>query len=87
MPEVIPFPVKKRGLSEIVQRLVEIGKVLHVPDAEILLACSDFHEMIAFSRKYNQSLNWIVFGNPDEMIVTSYRVKPDDRYDVPSALV
>jgi hypothetical protein len=79
MPEVIPFPVKKRGLSEIIERLIEIGKVLHIPDAEILLACSDFHELIAFSRKYNQSLNWIVFGNPDEMIVTSYRAKSDDK--------
>jgi hypothetical protein len=79
MPEVIPFPVKKRGLSEIAQRLIEIGKVLRIADSEILLACSDFHEMIAFSRKYNQSLNWIVFGNPDEMILTSYRAKNDDR--------
>jgi hypothetical protein len=79
MPQVIPFPVKKKGLSKIVERLLEIGKVLHIPDAEILLACSDFHELIAFSRKYNQSLNWIVFGNPDEMIVSRYRAKSDDR--------
>ncbi len=79
MPEVIPFPVKKRGLSDIVERLIEIGKVLHIPDAEILLACSDLHELISFSRKYNQSLNWIFFGNPDEMIVCRYRAKPDDK--------
>ena len=40
-PEIIPFPVKKRGLSDIVERLIEIGEVIHIPDAEILLACSD----------------------------------------------
>ena len=79
MPEVIPFPVKKKGPSEIVERLIYIGKVLHIPDAEILLACSDFHELIAFSRKYKQSLNWIVFGNPDEMIVTSFRAKSNNK--------
>ena len=49
MPEVIPFPVKKKGLSDIVERLIYIGGVLHIADAEILLACSDFHELIAFS--------------------------------------
>lgn len=78
-PEIIPFPVKKRGLSDIVQRLIEIGEVLHIPDAEILLASSDFHELLAFSRRYNQSLNWIVFGNPDEMIANTYRAKYDER--------
>lgn len=76
-PEIIPFPAKKKGLNDILQRLIEIGEVLHIPDAEILLASSEFHELIAFSRRYNQSLNWIVFGNPDEMIATSYHAKPD----------
>jgi hypothetical protein len=77
--EIIPFPVKKRGLNDVLKRLIEIGDVLHIPDAEILLASSDFHELLAFSRRYNQSLNWIVFGNPDEMIATSYHAKPHDR--------
>ena len=46
-PEIIPFPVKKRGLNDILKRLMGIGEVLHIPDAEILLASSDFDELLA----------------------------------------
>jgi hypothetical protein len=76
--EIVPFPLNKREQNsadvklEVIKRLTEIGKVLRIPDAEILLASANFSELVAFSRRYNQSLNWIVFGNPDEMIAARY---------------
>jgi hypothetical protein len=80
--EIIPFPLKKRDPGpdnvrlDIIKRLTDIGSVLHIPDAEILHASADFSQLLAFSRRYNQSLNWIIFGNPDEMIMANYLAKP-----------
>jgi hypothetical protein len=60
------------GRLEILGRLTDIGRVLHLPDAEILLASTSPSELAAFCSRYNQSTQWVVFGNLDEMIAGRY---------------
>jgi len=60
------------GQIEIIGRLAEIGRVLQIPDAEILLASTNVHELNAFCLRYNQSRKWVVFGCLDEMIADRY---------------
>jgi hypothetical protein len=61
------------GQIEIIGRLAEIGRVLHVPDAEILLAGTNIRELDAFCVRYKQSRKWVLFGCVDEMIADRYR--------------
>jgi hypothetical protein len=61
------------GQIEIIGRLAEIGRVLHIPDAEILLAGTNVHELNAFCLRYNQSRKWVLFGCVDEIIADRYR--------------
>jgi hypothetical protein len=61
------------GQIEIIGRLAEIGRVLQIPAAEILLASTNVHELNAFCLRYNQSSKWVVFGCLDEMIADRHR--------------
>jgi hypothetical protein len=61
------------GQIEIIGRLSEIGRVLGLPDAEILRASTNVQELNAFCDRYNQSRIWVVFGRADEMIGDRYR--------------
>jgi hypothetical protein len=61
------------GQIEIIGRLTEIGRVLQIPDAEVLLASTNVRELNAFCIRYNQSRRWVVFGCLDEMIADRYR--------------
>ena len=61
------------GQIEIIGRLAEIGRVLQIPDAEILLASTNVHELNAFCLRYNQIRKWVVFGCLDEMIADRHR--------------
>ena len=56
------------GQIEIIGRLAEIGRVLHIPEAEILLASTNVRELNAFCERYNQSRKWVLFGCVDEMV-------------------
>ena len=61
------------GQIEIIGRLTEIGRVLQIPDAEVLLASTNVRELNAFCIRYNQSRRWVVFGCLGEMIADRYR--------------
>jgi hypothetical protein len=61
------------GQIEIIGRLAEIGRVLQLPDAEVLLASTNVHELNAFCVRYNQSRKWVAFGCLDEMIADRHR--------------
>ena len=61
------------GQIEIIGRLAEIGRVLKIPDAEVLLASTNVRELDAFCVRYNQSRKWVVFGCLDEMIEDRHR--------------
>jgi len=64
--EIVPFPLNKREQNSadvklgVIRRLTEIGKVLHIPDVEILLASANFSELVAFSRRYKSSFFKII---------------------------
>ena len=73
VPEREPLPPKHRaGIRE---RLQQIGEALELPPAEIDRAASDMFVLIDFAQRHGQSLDWIVFGDPQPMIRMLNRVR------------
>jgi hypothetical protein len=77
--EIVQFPVKERDplrgkrWTALRKRLAHIGKVLDIREEEITRAGEDFFNLVRFTSKYNQSLDWIVRGDPVCMIRAAAR--------------
>jgi hypothetical protein len=66
---VFDYPVIEVSSEVALQaRLGLIAAVLKLPDAELNAAIDSTAELVSLAARYNQSLDWIVFGDCSAMI-------------------